>query len=150
MSLPRLQKVHRLTGVSSDLPINYDCYGIIKATLQGMPCFAVLPQHFVEPPMSRLLIWSRSIYPHRGITARSQNATPPIMDLTVDSDGINRLERRFHTSEHSRECYNRPVLIVENEASSPGFIMRLKVRIREYFDRFGFVAEWSPIPHVGS
>lgn len=53
---------------------------------------------------------------------------PPVVRLTIDSEGISKIERLSHAPEYSRCCYDHSAFIVENGASVSGFGVQFKVR----------------------
>jgi hypothetical protein len=54
---------------------------------------------------------------------------PPVVRLTIDSDGISKIELLSHAPKYSGCCYNHSAFIVENGSSVSEFRVQFKVRV---------------------
>lgn len=82
------------------------------------------PASLVDMPLSEAPSWERG----KKLEERSQPLPPPsALRLTIDSDGISKIERLSHLPEYSKECYTRTAFVVVQEAAVSGLTVQFKV-----------------------
>lgn len=85
------------------------------------------PEPLVTVPLTEIFSWDRS----SGRDERLQIATfqPPIMRMTLDSDGIRKIESLSCIPQYSRECYGDFAFVVSRRSDVSGVMAHMKVRV---------------------
>lgn len=79
------------------------------------------PEPLVTIPLSEIVSWES------GLKLQTVTVRPPVIRITIGSDGINKVESLSYTPQYSGACYTDSAFIVSGRSAVSGVMAYMKV-----------------------